>query len=114
MNYRWPGNVRELENTIQRSVALGTTDRIDLEDIDVRMRTAVPLPAAGGEPGRVPSVVLPSGGMDLEGVLADIERAYLSQALAKTGGNLTQAAVLLGMSLRSIRYKGSKLNVPVP
>jgi two-component system response regulator PilR (NtrC family) len=114
MNYRWPGNVRELENTIQRSVALGTTDRIDLEDIDVRMRTAVPLPAAVGGPGQAPSVVLPSGGMDLEEVLADIERAYLAQALAKTGGNLTQAAVLLGLSLRSIRYKVSKLNVPVP
>ncbi len=114
MNYRWPGNVRELENTIQRSVALGTTDRIDLEDIDVRMRTAVPLPAVGGDAAQVPSVVLPSGGMDLEKVLADIERAYLAQALAKTGGNLTQAAVLLGLSLRSIRYKVGKLNVPVP
>lgn len=33
MSYAWPGNVRELENAIERGVVLGTTDRIQPEDL---------------------------------------------------------------------------------
>ena len=41
----------------------------------------------------------------------EIERRFLVTALERTEGNLTQAAKILGMSYRSIRYKVKKLRV---
>jgi transcriptional regulator with GAF, ATPase, and Fis domain len=31
--YEWPGNVRELENAIERAIVLGSTDRVELDDL---------------------------------------------------------------------------------
>ena len=44
-------------------------------------------------------------------VMEQIERRFLSSALEQTNGNLTQAAKMLGVSYRSIRYKVKKLGV---
>ena len=46
--------------------------------------------------------------MPLDDHLARIEREALEQALRNTGGNKTEAAALLGMSFRSLRYKLKK------
>jgi len=51
------------------------------------------------------------GAFDLERTLETIERHYLEQALARTEGNLTRAAELLGITFRSIRYKVKKLGI---
>ena len=47
-------------------------------------------------------------GMNLEERLAEIEKDFIRQALAATGGNMTEAAKLLGMTFRAIRYKVRK------
>ncbi len=107
----WPGNIRELANAVQRAVALSSSGLIDVADLDVKARPAsgpAPQPASGTA---LPPTTLPSEGMDLDKALEDVERHYLRQALSRTDGNLTQAAVLLGLSLRSIRYKVSKLGL---
>jgi len=57
---------------------------------------------------------LPNEGMDLENWLLDRERTYIVQALERTNWNLTEAAKLLNMTFRSIRYRVSKLNVERP
>jgi len=99
----WPGNVRELENAIQRAVALCDGDHIDAADLDIA-RSSASAPAvvdAGG-------IAIPDDGLDLDARLAEIEVAYLKEALKRTGGNYTQAAQLLKTSLRSLRYKLQK------
>ncbi|MBI4577081.1 MAG: sigma-54-dependent Fis family transcriptional regulator [Planctomycetes bacterium] len=96
----WPGNVRELENTIHRLVAMTEGPWIAATGLGPRPGA----PDALGER-------LPPGGLDLEGTLAGVERGYLELALARTGGNLTEAAALLGLSFRAIRYKVKKLGV---
>jgi two-component system response regulator PilR (NtrC family) len=101
LKHDWPGNVRELENVIQRSVAFCEGDHI--EDFDLFTTRQ---PAASAEP-----VSLPEGGINLEERLADIERSYILQALETTRGNITQAAELLGVSFRSLRYKMKKLGI---
>jgi two-component system, NtrC family, response regulator PilR len=108
IRHDWPGNVRELENTIQRAVALLGGPRIELQDISIldRLRGKA-APAAATEEG----TSLPPDGMDLEARLAEIERAYLAQALARTNGHLTKAAQVLRVSLRSLRYKLAKYNM---
>jgi two-component system response regulator PilR (NtrC family) len=49
--------------------------------------------------------------MDLETRLAEIERQYILQALDRMDGNLTNAARLLGLSFRSLRYRVKKLGI---
>jgi two-component system response regulator PilR (NtrC family) len=47
----------------------------------------------------------------MEAWLEDRERKLILQALDRTNGNLTEAAKLLGMSFRSIRYRVAKLKI---
>ena len=51
---------------------------------------------------------LPEEGVDLEGLLSAFERSYLEVALERTDGHLTNAAKLLGISFRAMRYKVKK------
>jgi DNA-binding NtrC family response regulator len=102
----WPGNVRELENTIERAVALARSERLTVEDLAASSGTRRGLP--GGAPERPAPPELPATGMNLEEHLAAIEKEFVRQALASTGGNMSEAARLLGMSFRAIRYKSRK------
>jgi two-component system response regulator PilR (NtrC family) len=104
--YHWPGNVRELENIVQRHVALcdGTT----ISEVQILSRGS---PRSCGPQEPEDATRIPAEGIRLEEKLADYERSYLREALRMTGGNLTNAAKLLGMSYRSIRYRVKKLKV---
>ena len=99
----WPGNVRGLDNCIQRAVALCEGGRITLADLPFK---AVP-PAPSGPA----SIALPPGGLDLEALLLATERGLIEAALARTGGHLTNAAPLLGMTFRQLRYRVRKLGI---
>ncbi len=59
-------------------------------------------------------LLLPPNGIDLEKHLLDRERAYILQALERSNWNLTEAAKLLNMTFRSIRYRVSKLGIERP
>jgi two-component system, NtrC family, response regulator PilR len=106
--YDWPGNVRELENIIQRHVALSGGNTIETLTISGRPEKSAELaPAVATHPDSL----IPETGIDLERELENYERSYLRAALKRTQGNLTNAAKLLGMSYRSIRYRVKKLKV---
>jgi two-component system response regulator PilR (NtrC family) len=106
--YDWPGNVRELENIIQRHVALCEAETIDTLCIGGDNPKA---PTSSAHAFSLPRELVPPGGLNLEAELERYEREYLLEALERTGGNLTNAARLLGMTYRSIRYRVKKLNV---
>ena len=57
---------------------------------------------------RPPLVALPDEGCNLDDVLGEVERRLLLQALERSGGVRTQAAKLLGVTLRSLRYRLQK------
>ena len=103
--YDWPGNVRQLENTIERAVALETTDelRVELPAERPKARAA----AAGAESSGLPQVgsdlSLPQG-IGMENYVAGIERSLLQNALNQCGGVQTKAADVLGISYRSFRH----------
>ncbi len=106
--YEWPGNVRELDNIIQRHVALCVGRELDSIQLrDHGQESSVPA-AAGAQAG---DFGIPDRGMALEDRLEEIEIGYLREALNSTGGNMTEAARLLGMSYRSMRYRVQKLRV---
>jgi two-component system response regulator PilR (NtrC family) len=99
--YPFPGNVRELENVIERAVALATGPTIGLGDLPRELSGAASQP--------MPSLVgLPEDGCKLDDVLSEVERRLLLQALERAGGVRTQAAKLLGVTLRSLRYRLQK------
>ncbi|HEY5284554.1 MAG TPA: helix-turn-helix domain-containing protein, partial [Polyangia bacterium] len=54
---------------------------------------------------------LPEDGLDLERHLEEYERTILIKALERTEGNRTEAARLLKVSFRSMRYRLSKLGI---
>ncbi len=43
--------------------------------------------------------------------LADVERSLVEQALARTGGNVSRAARLLGISRDALRYRVDRLGL---
>jgi two-component system, NtrC family, response regulator PilR len=99
--HSWPGNVRELENVMERTVALTMSDEVRAENLppSILQPPAMP-PTARWE--------IPPGGLDLEHVVADLEKGLMQDALEKSGWNQTRAAQLLGINFRSFRYRAKK------
>jgi len=57
------------------------------------------------------SLSLPDQGIDLEKEIGHLERRLILQALHKSRGFKKKAAGLLGLSLRSFRYRLQKYNL---
>lgn len=92
VSYDWPHNVRMLKNAVEQAAIMCTDGIIQLQDIPARLRTAG---EGTEEPGRQSRTPLPERGVNLKAVLHDLERSYIVQALARTGGNAEAAAGLL-------------------
>ncbi len=99
--YDYPGNVRELENIVERAVALATGPNIGLGDLPHEVSGAAAQPSSA-------LMTLPADGCDLDGVLGEVERRLILQALERSGGVRTAAAKTLGVNLRSLRYRLQK------
>jgi two-component system, NtrC family, response regulator PilR len=102
-DYDYPGNVRELENLIERAATLESSDRITRASLPALQPRKRAEPSAAGD--------LPADGVDLDRMMADYERDLIMKALARTGGVRKDAANLLGITLRSLRYRLAKLGV---
>lgn len=96
--YSFPGNVRELENVLERATALSSSGVIDIDDLQLN-------------PTGEDVVEANRAGETLDDTLNRVERAAIVDALAKTGGNRTAAARLLGVTFRSLRYRIERLGI---
>ena len=102
--YPFPGNVRELENIVERSVALESSNIVLPESLTLsNLRT-------GGEVLEISGKrFLDPKGIQLDEVMAEIEKGYVTQAIEMAKGSKQGAADLLGINLRSLRYRLEKL-----
>jgi two-component system response regulator PilR (NtrC family) len=105
-DYEYPGNVRELANVVERAVTLSDGPEIRVADLPPALRTA-----GGAAAAAVAPADLPETGMDLQAHLDALERKLLEQALARTGGVKTEAARLLSLTFRSLRYRLAKFGI---
>jgi DNA-binding NtrC family response regulator len=117
LEYDWPGNVRELQNLMERAVLLAGSGPVTpahfLMDPDAWQPES--LEAAAAETDVAP----PETGDEALSVmpLHEMEKRLVLKSLNETGGNRTQAAELLGISVRTLRnkineYKQLGLTVP--
>lgn len=102
--YSFPGNVREFENIIERSVALEASNIVLPESLTLS-HFKMDLPREDRR-----HIDLTPEGINLEKVMAEIERDYLLKAMEMANGSKQKAAELLGVSLDSIKYRLKKLN----
>lgn len=116
--YPYPGNVRELENIIERSVALSTDPILLPENLPPKVLEAVAQAGAGDDLGTSTlKVDLPpllpaiTSDFNLEKRIEDIEKKYLLSALEQSNGVKSQAAKLLGITFRSLRYRLAKFGL---
>ncbi|MCZ6762615.1 MAG: sigma-54 dependent transcriptional regulator [Gammaproteobacteria bacterium] len=93
----FPGNVRELENLLERALTLNSGGTICAADLRL-------------EPVSERPRIEPDSSM-LGSQLEGIEREAIVKALEQTRYNKTQAAKLLGISFRALRYRIKKLKI---
>jgi two-component system response regulator AtoC len=105
LDYKWPGNVRELENIIERAIVLTEGKVITENDLPHHIRFGAKAESSYG-------VEVAPFAAEGDGQLLSIkknakimEKALIKKALEKTGGNKTQAAHILEISLPALLYK---------
>jgi transcriptional regulator with PAS, ATPase and Fis domain len=98
--FPWPGNVRQLENEVRRALVLGD-GAIDLTELSADVLRGGPAAVRGG-------------GLDLRSRVDALESELVFEALAKTRGNQTRAAQLLGLSRFGLQKMMKRLGVPLP
>ena len=129
--YDFPGNVRELENILERAIAFAGDACIQTADLVFRhpQNTEMPRPdnrpESGAEPLSPQEIPAPNPApstrddvftppdfpCSLPDYLENIEKEIICRALSKTRNNRTQAAELLGVSFRQLRYQIQKLKI---
>jgi len=134
IHHDWPGNIRELENMLERGLIMvphgETVDLQHLTSVDdaLDVGEAITLdqygllasttgsPAAAGvsdAPSSVDTVAADVLEHNL-GTLAELEDALVRAALKQTGGNVTRAATLLGLTRSQMDYRARKVGGAEP
>ena len=90
LQYDWPGNIRELENMVERWLVLYQGGFLTTSHLFLNEGTAALPPASLGKPTMS---------------VREMERALIMETLQAMNGNRTQAARILGISLRTLRNK---------
>jgi DNA-binding NtrC family response regulator len=92
--YGWPGNVRELEHVVERAVALSANPVLTVDDLPMKLREPIPTS---------------DGFLSLD----QMEKRHLQLALERTDGNRRQAALLLGVSRRTLYRMAERHGLPL-
>jgi two-component system response regulator AtoC len=104
VQYDWPGNVRELENCIERAVALGSQEVIDLVDLPPALRHQ---PEESG----MASVIALSAGATSNTDLEEIERDTIQRVFEQVQGDKVRARKMLGISRATLYRKLKRYNI---
>lgn len=111
-NYEWPGNVRELENLVERLVILKGNGLIVPDDLPEKYLSGKSLSSGPiSASRRTAGDVLPETGICLNSAVDEFENNLIMQALARSGGNKKEAALLLNLKRTTLIEKLKKRNL---
>ena len=88
-SYEYPGNARELANIIERAVIVANGKRLEEHDLPPGLSAAASARRQQEKPLS----------------LAELEAAYIAEVLARTNGNKTECARILGISRKNLYEK---------
>jgi DNA-binding NtrC family response regulator len=94
LEYDWPGNIRELENVIERAAILCRESSIEPQDLSLGNQ-AMGLPAGQRGENKIGTAV----------PLKEIEHLHIEGVLRAFRGNKSEAAKILGISLKTLYTK---------
>jgi DNA-binding NtrC family response regulator len=94
LEYDWPGNIRELENVIERAAILCRDNTIEPQDLSLGNQ-AMGLPAGQRGENKIGTAV----------PLKEIEHLHIEGVLRAFRGNKSEAAKILGISLKTLYTK---------
>jgi two-component system response regulator AtoC len=92
LNYAWPGNVRELENCIERAVALGTDNLLEVSDLPPALQS-------GSEPVAIQAQNV------AENDLEELEKETIQRVFDQVRGDKVLAGKMLGISRATLYRK---------
>ncbi len=105
--YQWPGNVRELRNVLERALILCRGNVIRSEDISLPGKRA----DERHDAREIPVAMAVSRNCNLNEALETAKRQVIVSALARSGGNVSAAARLLGISRDALRHHIKALDI---
>ena len=100
--YHWPGNVRELKNLVQRLLILGSSDTVELEEVEF---------ALGDQTGIRTQENLHNFDLPLREAREKFERAYLEYQLKQANGSVSKIARIVGMERTHLYRKLKSLGI---
>jgi PAS domain S-box-containing protein len=103
VSHAWPGNVRELRNVVERAMVLEESERIQSANLYIASNS--------GALSRKGAPAADEAEPPFQASLAEAEKNLVMRALQKAAGNQTRAAVLLGITRDTLRYKMKKFNL---
>ena len=104
--YEWPGNVRELENCVERAVALGDQEMIEVSDLPPAVRKQKERIASGDEID-LDYEPAESSNTDLE----ELERETIQRVFEQVKGDKARARKMLGISRATLYRKLKRYNI---
>ena len=94
--HQFPGNVRELENILERSIALAEGNRIEVADLNLPLESVTDTTSAAGSQ---------------KAHVENSEASRIVEALNTTRWNRKEAAKILGLTYRQLRYRIKQLGI---
>jgi DNA-binding NtrC family response regulator len=92
LDYPWPGNVRQLDHTVERSVLMASENLIRASDLGLEVQT--------DKAARMDTMTLD-----------EMERTAIEKAMARAGGDVSKAAIALGLSRGSLYRRLEKYGI---
>jgi len=96
----WPGNVRELHNVVE-GLTITCKDEMIRPD---HLPASVGSPGSAGSNGEIEKTSLLAFGLSAQ----EMEKKLLTEALQRTGGNISEASRLLKITRNTLRYRMAK------
>lgn len=97
-SYSWPGNIRELQHAIEHAMNVVDGKIIELEHLPSHLQQWAGLKQDSEYTAHLSDSSLPE-------ILNHVERKYLAAAIEKSEGNVSKAAIQLGLPRQTLQYK---------